>query len=189
MKRTLLPTAALGVSVLLSACSSQNAPSSNEASATPAPADPAVVHDSALPFDALPMPPQGREGFEECPYLDSQWVADTNGQRMTGQGVDTRFDTPACVFWSYPEAPQATVMVRHMPSEEEAIRVVDWAAPIDTTEPAEEPEGWSGGRAGHEEGAVYAVQKGPVAVVVWSNQQQSLKAELMAKEAIARLGL
>ncbi|WP_199348101.1 DUF2020 domain-containing protein [Corynebacterium diphtheriae] len=153
------------------------------------PADPAVVHDSALPFDALPMPPQGRDGFEECPYLDSQWVADTNGQRMTGQGVDTRFDTPACVFWSYPEAPQATVMVRHMTSEEEAIRVVDWAAPIDTTEPAEEPEGWSGGRAGHEEGAVYAVQKGPVAVVVWSNQQQSLKAELMAKEAIARLGL
>nr|WP_232816745.1 DUF2020 domain-containing protein [Corynebacterium diphtheriae] len=138
-------------------------------------------------FRRPPMPPQGRDGFE-VPYLDSQWV-DTNGQRMTGQGVDTRFDTPACVFWSYPEAPQATVMVRHMTSEEEAIRVVDWAAPIDTTEPAEEPEGWSGGRAGHEEGAVYAVQKGPVAVVVWSNQQQSLKAELMAKEAIARLGL
>ncbi|WP_241875855.1 hypothetical protein [Corynebacterium diphtheriae] len=37
MKRTLLPAAALGVSVLLSACSSQNTPSSNEASATPGP--------------------------------------------------------------------------------------------------------------------------------------------------------
>lgn len=149
----------------------------------------APVRDSGLPFDAMPEVPEGKNGFVECPYLDSTFVADTNGQRMTAQGIDKRFDTPACVFWSYPDDPQATVIVRHMPSTEDAIKVVDWAAPINSTEPAEEPAGWSGGRIGNEQGAIYAVQKDSVAVVVFSNQEQSLKAELLAKQVIANLGL
>lgn len=151
------------------------------------------VLDSNLPIDALPETPEGKAGWVECPYLETQWVADTNGQRMTGLGIDERFDTPACVFWSYPDEPQLTVIVRHMHTPEEATAVVDWAAPIDTTEPAEEPEGWSGGRvgggiAGHET-ALYAVAKGTVAVVVFTNQEQSLKAELVAKEVIQNLSL
>lgn len=149
--------------------------------------------DSNLPIDALPETPDGKAGWVECPYLETQWVADTNGQRMTGLGIDERFDTPACVFWSYPDEPQLSVIVRHMHTPEEATAVVDWAAPIDTTEPAEEPEGWSGGRvgggiAGHET-ALYAVAKGTVAVVVFTNQEQSLKAELVAKEVIKNLNL
>ncbi|QGU05758.1 hypothetical protein CETAM_12635 [Corynebacterium comes] len=121
-------------------------------------------------------------------------MSDTNGQRTLGVGVDPRFDTPACVFWSYPEEPHLTVIVRDMPDAESAIAVVDWAAPIDTTEPAEEPEGWSGGRAGAgmvpgRNGALYAVQKDDRAVVVFSNQDQSLKAEQVAKEVIGRLEL
>jgi hypothetical protein len=75
-----------------------------------------------------------------------------------------------------------------MPTEQAAINVVDWAAPITTTEPVDE-NGWSGGRSGNPQGAVYAVQKGPVAVVVFSNQEQSLKAELIAKETIKNLNL
>lgn len=151
------------------------------------------VMDSALPFDALPEVPGGRESWEECPYLDTQWVADTNGQRMTGLGIDTRFDTPACVFWSYPEEPQATVIVRHMPDEQSAIDVVNWAAPIDSTSPvnppADDPDGWMGGRGADDFGSRYAVQKGNVAVVVFSNQTQSVKAETIALEAIQNLGL
>lgn len=153
-----------------------------------------VVTDSGLPHDAVPEVPGGRESWEECPYLDTDWVSDTNGQRTLGVGVDPRFDTPACVFWSYPEEPHLTVIVRNMPDVESAIAVVDWAAPVDTTEPAEEPEGWSGGRAGAgtvpgRSGSVYAVQKDDRAVVVFSNQDQSLKAELVAEETISRLGL
>lgn len=142
-----------------------------------------------LPIDALPEVP--RTAQQECPYLSAQWVADTNGQRMTGLGIDQRFSTPACVFWSFPEEPQLTVIVREMPTVEEAIAVVDWAAPIDSTEPAEEPEGWSGGRRGGREtsGALYAVQKDTTAVVVFTNQQQSLKAQLVAEEVITNLGL
>ena len=85
--------------------------------------------------------------------------------------------------------PQLTVLVRHMPSPDEAVAVVDWAAPIATTDPAEEPTGWSGGRFGGDGRAVYAVQKDSTAVVVFSNQEQSLKAELVATEVIGALGL
>ena len=147
------------------------------------------VEGDTLPIDALPEVP--RTAQQACPYLDTQWVADTNGQRMTGLGIDQRFSTPACVFWSFPEEPQLTVIVREMPTVEEAIAVVDWAAPIDSTEPAEEPEGWSGGRRGGTEtsGALYTVQKDTTAVVVFTNQQQSLKAQLVAEEVITNLGL
>lgn len=154
----------------------------------------APVTDSGLPHDAMPEIPGGRENQDTCPYLDTPWASDTNGQRTLGVGIDTRFDTPACVFWSYPEEPHLTVIVRDMPDVDSAIAVVDWAAPIDTTEPAEDPGGWSGGRAGagmvpEHDGALYAVQKENRAVVVFSNQDQSLKAELVAHEVIDRLGL
>lgn len=156
--------------------------------------EPSVVTDSGLPHDAQPEIPGGRDSWVECPYLDTEWVSDTNGQRTLGVGIDERFDTPACVFWSYPEEPHLTVIVRDMPDEDAAIAVVDWAAPIDATEPAEDPEGWSGGRAGaglvpDRTGSLYAVQKEDKAVVVFTNQDQSLKAELVATEVITRLGL
>lgn len=141
--------------------------------------------DSGLPADTFPEV----QADGECPYLDSQWIAETNGQRVTTQGIDNRFDTPACLIWSYPEEPQAVVVVRKMADEDAAIEVVDWAAPIKKTEPAEEPAGWSGGRGVVDERAVYAVQKGDVAVAVWSNQLQTFKAEKIAKEAIKNLGL
>lgn len=141
--------------------------------------------DSGLPADTFPEV----QADGECPYLDSQWIAETNGQRITTQGIDNRFDTPACLIWSYPEEPQAVIVVREMADEDAAIEVVDWAAPIKKTEPAEEPAGWSGGRGVVDERAVYAVQKGDVAVAVWSNQLQTFKAEQIAKEAIKNLGL
>lgn len=147
------------------------------------------MHDQNLPFDTMPDVPAGKEGWEDCPYLDSQFVADTNGQRMMAVGIDTRFDIPACVFWSYEDAPQAQVLVRQMASPAEAQQVVDWAAPVDATSPANEPAGWTGGRNGDDSGAVYAVQKENIAVVVWSDQQQSVKAESIAVAAIENLGL
>ena len=140
------------------------------------------------------MPTADRNDLSNCPYLDAEWVAQTNGQRVTGSGIDERFDTPACQFWSYPEEPQLTVVVRHMTSPEEAMSVVDWAAPIDATGPADKPAGWNGGRAGGGDvpgfpGAIYSVAKGSVAVSVWSNQQESIKAQAVAEQVIANLGL
>ena len=126
--------------------------------------------------------------WSDCPYIDPGWLEETNGQRLTKQGFDTRFPTPACVFWSYQDDPQATVIVRDMPTVEDARAAVDWAAPIDATEPASF-DGWEGGRGVVNEHAVYAVQKDTHAVLVWSNQQQTVKSEQIAHGAIANLGL
>ena len=152
----------------------------------------AAAAGDGLPVDALPA--TNRESFDECPYLDTQWVADTNGQRVTGVGVDTRFDPPACQYWSYPEEPQLTVFVRHMASPGDAMAVVDWATPIEFTSPADQPAGWNGGRHGGGEvpgriGAAYSVAKGHDAVTVFTNQDESIKAQLVAEQVITTLGL
>lgn len=189
--KTILLTSAIALVVAGCTDESPEAPPAPQTTATTSsesvaePVEPAV---DKLPVDAAPQVSGGRTSWQECPYLDTQWVADTNGQRVTGVGVDERFSTPACVYWSFPEEPQLTVIVREMDTIDEAIAVVDWAAPVDTTELAEEPAGWSGGRRGGD-GALYAVQKDTVAVVVFTNQDQSLKAQLVAETVIGNLGL
>lgn len=192
--RLTLPTACACALLVLSGCSLVDAPPEHTASPTPAPgeAPPAAPAGDGLPVEALPT--TSRDGWDECPYLDTQWVADTNGQRVTGVGVDTRFDPPACQFWSYPEEPQLTVVVRRTASPAEAMRVVDWAAPVDFTAPADQPAGWNGGRHGGGEvpgriGAAYSVAKGDTAVTVFTNQDESVKAQLVAERVIATLGL
>ena len=67
--------------------------------------------------------------------------------------------------------------------------MVDRAAPVDSTSLADSPAGWSGGRSGGEHGAIYAVSKETVAVVVRSNQAESVKAQAVAEEAITNLDL
>lgn len=182
--RLRVPTALLLIA--LAGCSQEPLPI-HDPSASPAP-----TPEPTLPVEALPDTP--RDSWTECPYLDTEWVAQTNGQRVTGVGTDTRFDPPACQFWSYPPEPQLTVMVRHMGSVEDARAVVDWVAPVDLTQPATLPGGWDGGRHGGGDvpgriGAAFAVAKGPTAVAVFTNQDESVKAEAVAKEVIANLAL
>ena len=146
----------------------------------------------ALAVDTIPEAPRGTG--ELCPYLDAQFVANTNGQRVLDQGLDTRFDPPACVFWSYGDNPQVLVSVRHNENEAIARQVVDWAAPVDVTEPAERPAGFQGGRgglgsSGLEGYSVYAVAKGTISVVVFSDQEQTIKPESIAEDVISNLGL
>ncbi|MEJ5997812.1 DUF2020 domain-containing protein [Corynebacterium sp. H130] len=183
--RSLLPIAVLALT--LTACTTGSTPTEPSTNAS-APTT-FAAGDQGLPFDALPEIPAGRNDLVPCPYLDTQWVADTNGQRVLGSGIDPRFDHPACVFWSYTEEPQLTVIVRTMGSEAEAEQVVNWAAPIDSTDPADDPEGWMGGRQGTPGRSLYSVYKNNIAVTVFTNQDQSLKAELVAKETIKNLGL
>lgn len=178
MRKSLLPLLVLAT-FGISGCESSAPAPSPTTEGTPTPSDaPAVnVAQTAEVND-----------WSDCPYIGPGWLEETNGQRLTKQGIDTRFPTPACVFWSYQDDPQATVIVREMPTVEDARAAVDWAAPIDATEPASF-DGWEGGRGVVNEHAVYAVQKDTHAVLVWSNQQQTVKSEQIAKEAIANLGL
>ena len=178
MRKSLLPLLVLAT-FGISGCESSAPAPSPTTEGTPTPSDaPAVnVAQTAEVND-----------WSDCPYIGPGWLEETNGQRLTKQGIDTRFPTPACVFWSYQDDPQATVIVREMPTVEDARAAVDWAAPIDATEPASF-DGWEGGRGVVNEHAVYAVQKDTHAVLVWSNQQQTVKSEQIAHEAITNLGL
>lgn len=170
-KRTLLAGLAAAATAGLASCSAP-APTTHAAPAVPLTETPA--HD--------------RTAAEPCPYLDTQWVADTNGQRVTGSNVDTRFEVPACVFWSYPEEPQLEVIVRRLGSVADAGAVVDHFVPVAESERAELPGGWTGGRMGATgTGATYAVAREGDAVVVRTNQEQSFKAEQVAEEVIRNL--
>src|SRR5699024_5018786 len=124
MSLSLLPRAiALVVAAgVLTACTTSPEPVADETTAagiTAAPSD-------GLAVDAVPAVERGQQ--EPCPYLDAEFVADTNGQRITDSGVDASFATPACVFYSYPDQPQLVVMVRQQESFDKAMEVVDFAA-------------------------------------------------------------
>ncbi|MDO5032950.1 DUF2020 domain-containing protein [Corynebacterium sp.] len=176
MRKSLLPCLA-ALTLALSACAQHTEP----AEESPAP-------ESTLSPLPTAAPQAEATEWRDCPYLDTAWLAQTNGQKVTRVGVDPSFDTPACIFWSYPEDPQATIIVEKQDSVEAARALVDATAPVSETELAEF-EGWSGGRGIVNEHAVYAVQKDTTAVLVWSNQLQTLKTELIAQEVIRNLGL
>ena len=187
-KASLALVAGVALAFSVSACGGESGDDSpTSESSTERTVDP--VKGTDLPIEAAPEH-VGQGGQEVCPYLNGEWLQNTNGQRLTGTGTD-RFDPPACVFWSYEDYPQATVMVRHMRTNSDAIAVVDHAAPIDSTLKALEPKGWSGGRRGGDgkSGAVYAVWKDETAVVVTTAQEQSVKAQKIAEETIKNLKL
>jgi UPF0176 protein len=122
-----------------------------------------------------------------CPYLDAAFVEETNGQRVAETKISDD-ETPACYFYRADGGVQLAIQVY---SGEPAVAkaFVDKVAPVDTANPAELAGGWSGGAQPTEEGAVYAVAKEGTAVVVTTNQEQTLKAKLVAQQAISALGL
>lgn len=205
MRRYIVAVAAFTASTLLSACSladtyldhlSQGEPFVTSTQSTSSIEDKegesneqAPILDNNLPpNEGAILPP--RDAQDPCPYLpDAQWVSDTVGERTLGQGTDARFDTPACVFWSYNESPSLQVIVRHFTDRDLAQQAVDFYAPIDATSPASKPAGWNGGRGSFPGMSVYAVQKENVAVIAISNQEQTIKVQGAAEEAIKNLGL
>ncbi len=189
----------VGLSLVLttSSCTGGDNDPAN-AGATPADAENATsvaILGAELPVDTYPDVSGPLEAT--CPYLDGVVVESLTGERWTGTSLDSRFDPPACVFWSYAQVPQAVVSVRRMTTHQGAVDVVNWAAPVETTTKALQPVGWSGGRGGTSDseygvsggGAVYSVFRQNVAVSVWTTQDQSVKAQQITEQSIANLGL
>lgn len=67
--------------------------------------------------------------------------------------------------------------------------IVNQATPVSTSSPATQPAGWQGGYQSIDSGAVYAVARNGDAVVVHTNQAQSIKARAIAELAITALKL
>lgn len=127
-------------------------------------------------------------GEGPCPYLESAFVADANGQRVGKVRVSADVPHPACFFYRGDGKVQLTVQV-YVGDPGAAKALVDREAPRSTSNPAELPGGWAGGAQPTDSGAVYAVAKGGAAVVITTNQAQTIKAKRVAERTIAALGL
>jgi UPF0176 protein len=177
MKRVLL----LGPVLLaaLTACTEE--PADDPTVAT----DTTVTTTTAAPVELPPDPEPTADG--PCPYLEESYVEETNGQRVSK--VETSADDPPACFFYRPDG-NVQLSVRIYQGEEPVARgLVDAAAPVDTSNPAELSGGWEGGSEATDTGAVYAVAKESTAVVVTTNQEQTIKAKQIAQETITALGL
>ncbi|MEV0677001.1 DUF2020 domain-containing protein [Actinosynnema sp. NPDC050436] len=155
------------------------------AAATP-PAASSTPSSAPAPAGPPPVPEPAAEGT--CPYLESTTVAQANGQLVVKVRLSADQPRPACFFYANATDVQLSVWV--FEGEEKAAKaVVDRAAPVADSSPASAPAGWKGGSLTGGEGAVYAVAKGGAAVVVTSNQQQTIKAKRIAETVIGNLGL
>lgn len=124
-----------------------------------------------------------------CPYLSDDQVADINGQHT---GVTTVIDVPPqpiCTFTRSDGGWLATVRIVQADSSAAAVAAVDQHVPVDRSNPADDPAGWSGGSMTTDRGSIYAVAKGSTAVIAEANQPQSIKGRQLAAAAIANLGL
>jgi UPF0176 protein len=135
------------------------------------------------------LPPDPQPGAtEDCPYLGSEVVAEANGQHVSKVRVSADQPHPACFFYRPDGKVQLTVRV-YVGDAKTATALVNKAAPVDSSNPASDPTGWKGGYLSSDDGAVYAVAKGPAAVIASTNQKQSVKARTVVKKAIAALKL
>ncbi|OLF06298.1 hypothetical protein BLA60_32145 [Actinophytocola xinjiangensis] len=171
--------------VVLAACGAENIAGQPQVIGAPDTGTSETTGEAA-PTAAPPTVVEPTEGGP-CPYLDAAFVEETNGQRVAETKTSTD-DPPACYFYRADGDVQLAIQIyRGEPDVAKAF--VDQAAPVDSANPAELAGGWAGGAQPTDTGAVYAVAKEGTAVVVATNQEQTLKAKLVAQEAITALGL
>jgi UPF0176 protein len=125
----------------------------------------------------------------DCPYLSDTDVADINGQHTGQTQIIDVTPYPICVFSRSDGGWMATVRVIQADTPEAATAAVDAHVPIESSDPASQPQGWTGGAMVTADKSVYAVSKGPIAVVAESNQLQSIKGRQMVITTVANLGL
>jgi UPF0176 protein len=179
MKRALLLGPLL---IVLAACNNEPAADDPTVEAPDTQASSPAPQPAAKP-PAAPRPTKAGP----CPYLDQTFIEDTNGQRI-GDIKTSKGKPPACFFFRPDGSVQMMVRV-YKGDPEVAKALVDQYAPVDSSNPAELTGGWSGGAQPTDDGAVYAVAKEGEAVVVTTNQEQTIKAKVVAQKTIESLGL
>lgn len=138
----------------------------------------------------VPPAPQPAAAAASCPYLATQDAADDNGQHVGSIKVSAKADGqphPTCFFYRPDGNLQLTVRV-YVGDSTVATAIVNQAAPVATSNPENAPAGWTGGSMSLSNGAVYAIAKGGTAIVVTSNQLQTIKCKLVATQVVTNLG-
>jgi UPF0176 protein len=123
-----------------------------------------------------------------CNYLTAAAVQAANGQRVGAVRVSADRPHPACFFLSRDGKVQLRVWIV-VATPEVARATVDAAVPVATSDLAELPGGWSGGSQPTSDGAAFAVARRGSAVVITTNQRQTINARQIAEQVIATLGL
>jgi hypothetical protein len=144
----------------------------------------------STPSVSVPPAPQPAAAAAACPYINTQDAADDNGQHVGSIKVSSGADGqphPTCFFYRPDGHLQLTVRV-YVGDPNVATAIVNQAAPIATSNPENAPAGWTGGSMALSDGAVYAIAKGGTAIVVTSNQLQTIKCKLVAVQVVAGLG-
>jgi len=145
---------------------------------------------SDSPSTAAPaLPPAPQPAIEgPCPYLDEGFVEETNGQHVSKVMTSSDAPHPTCFFY---RADGDVQLVTRVFVGEAAVAkgLVDQAAPVATANPAELDGGWAGGYQKVDGGAVFAVSKADTAVIVTTNQEQTIKARRAVEQTISTLGL
>jgi len=155
----------------------------------PSDAQPPAEAPATVAAVAPPAPQPAADG--PCSYLPAESVQTINGERVTAVRVSktaTHQPYPACFFLTYHDAVQLRTWIV-VAGPETARATVDAAAPVATSDLAELPGGWSGGSQPTADGAVFAVARHGTAVVITTNQQQTIGARRIAEQVIATLGL
>jgi UPF0176 protein len=154
-------------------------------------ADPHLQGQPATPAPVaappIPLPPQP-VAKGPCPYLPSATVETINGEQVGAVQVSGDRPYPACFFLRGDGAIQLRTWIV-VATPEVARATVDAAAPVATSDLAELSNGWSGGSQPTADGAVFAVARQGTAVVVTTNQRQTISARQVAGQVIAALGL
>lgn len=124
-----------------------------------------------------------------CPYLADDAVEDINGQHTGTTRIIQVGPYPICVFTRSDGGPLATVRIIQADTPQAAVAAVDAHVPIETSDPASQPPGWTGGSMVTDSGSVYAVSKGNIAIVAESNEKLTIKGRQMVSTAVTNLGL
>ncbi|MGH4008889.1 MAG: DUF2020 domain-containing protein, partial [Pseudonocardiaceae bacterium] len=123
-----------------------------------------------------------------CHYLPAATVEVVNGERVGEVQISADRPYPACFFLRGDGAVQLRTWIV-VATPEAARATVDAVAPVVTSDLAELPDGWSGGSQPTRDGAVFAVARQGTAVIVTTNQRQTISARRIAEQVIAALGL
>ncbi|MGH3962819.1 MAG: DUF2020 domain-containing protein [Pseudonocardiaceae bacterium] len=160
-------------------------------SSDPAPVQPSHAGLPAEPAAAAPViAPRAPQPVTKgpCRYLPAATVEAVNGERVGAVQVSADRPHPACFFLRGDGAVQLRTWIV-VATPEVARATVDAAAPVATSDLAELPDGWSGGSQPTSDGAVFAVARQGTAVVITTNQRQTISARRIAGQVIAALDL
>ncbi|MGH3784722.1 MAG: DUF2020 domain-containing protein [Pseudonocardiaceae bacterium] len=160
---------------------------------TPTPTEHAGPAAPAAPATARAVPPPAPQPVADgpCRYLPAAAVQSANGERVVAVRISAtgpEQPQPACFFLTY----HGVVALRTwivVATPQVARATVDAAAPVASSDLAELPGGWSGGSQPTADGAVFAVSRQGTAVVITTNQRQTIGARQIAEQVIAALGL